>query len=122
MGNVEAMGLKSGTSPDRQTRQAEEKDRAVEVIRQAIAWFETAGRQPSPWEKVVLADAISGAWRGWYSSVVVVIREMSTPPSKGCHPLEPMLEKYDLATFKKALDVVDAVDATSPSFHSAPET
>ncbi len=120
--NGEAMGLKSGTSPDRQARQAEEKDRAVEVIRQAIASFETVGRQPSPWEKVVLADAISGAWRGWYSSVAVVVRELSTPPSKGCHPLEPMLEKYDLASFKRALDVVDAGDATPPPFNPARET
>ena len=86
------MHLKNGISSDRLARQTEEKDRAVEVIRQAIASLETAGRQPTPWEKVVLADAISGAWRGWYSSVAAVVREMATPPTKGCHPSEPMLE------------------------------
>jgi hypothetical protein len=108
----------SGMSSDRQARQIEEKDGAVEVIRQAIASLETAGRQPTPWEKVVLADAISGAWRGWYSSVAAVIRGMATPPTKGCHPLEPMLEKYDLASFKRAVDIVDAGEATIPSFVS----
>ena len=108
----------SGNITDRQARQTEEKDRAVKVIRQAIASLETAGRQPTPWEKVVLADAISGAWRGWYSSVAAVVRGMATPPTKVCHPLEPMLEKYDLVSFKRALDVVDAGEATTPSFVS----
>ena len=105
-------------SSDRRARQAEEKDRVVEVIRQAIASLEASGRQPTPWEKVVLADAISGAWRDWYSSVAAVLRGMATPPTKGCHPLEPMLEKYDLVSFKRALDVVDAGEATIPSFVS----
>jgi hypothetical protein len=108
----------SSMSSDRHARQIEEKDRAVEVIRQAIASLESAGRPPTPWEKVVLADAISGAWRGWYSSVAAVVRGLATPPTKGCHPLEPMLEKYDLASFERAVDVVDAAEATIPSFVS----
>jgi hypothetical protein len=108
----------SDTTSDHQARQAEEKDRAVEVIRQAIASLERAGRPPTPWEKIVLADAISGAWRGWYSSVATVIRGMATPPTKGCHSLEPMLENYDLASFKRAVDVVEAGEATIPSFAS----
>jgi hypothetical protein len=37
---------------------------------------------------------------------------------KGCHPLEPMLEKYDLVSFKRAVDVVDAGEATMHSFVS----
>jgi hypothetical protein len=91
---------------DYQTERVREKVDTVEAIEHALSKIEGDGREPDPWERAFLLQAVNWLFRGGYRLATVNAELAMTPQHERSRTTniepDPMLDLCDIATLRSA--------------------
>jgi hypothetical protein len=87
-------------------RRSRERGDAVDAIERTLSKLENAGREPDPWEREALAEAIGAIFRGAYvlASVNAGLAAVEVYQRSPTHSPDPAFGSFHLAVLRRAFD------------------